>query len=145
MTDVEEADRLSQRRARIMPVLGFFLILQQATFFATPDRMRTVDLVRAGAWVLLASIVLAALVSGGFWLRSRAVRQLMDDDVTRSNRSSALKVGFIASTVTAIVLYAVEAFAHGTLSAPQAIHGIVTIGLLGALLRFAFLERRALG
>jgi hypothetical protein len=145
MTNAEEADRLSRRRARILPVLGLFLVIQQATFFTSPEgRMRTVDLVHAAAWVLLASVILGALTTGGFWFTSRAVRELIDDDVTRANRASALEIGFVGAMAVAIALYAVEAFAPTILTASQTIHAIVTAGLFTALLRFAMLERRAL-
>lgn len=145
MTDAEEADRLSRRRARIMPVLGLFLIIQQATFFTSPeDRMRTVDMVHAGAWVLLASVILGALMTGGYWLKPQAVRDLMEDDVTRANRAEALRLGFVVAMIVAIALYAVAAFVPEPLTPRETIHAIVTAGLFTALLRFAALERRAL-
>lgn len=145
MTDAELADRLSRRRARILPVLGLFLVIQQATFLTSPEgRTRAVDIVHAGAWIALASIILAALMTGGFWNRPAAIRQLIDDDVTRANRASALQLGFVVAMIVAIGLYAVASFAPAELTTLQTIHAIVTAGLFAAILRFAALERRAL-
>jgi len=149
MTDAEEADRLSRRRAGMMPMLGVLLVVQQGAFFSAgfgpEERMRLVDQIRITGWLALALVILAALVTGGFWLKRRAVRDLMDDDVTRQNRGNALTLGFTFTILTAIGLYAFEAFAPGSVSTLEAIHIIVTIGLFAALLRFGLLERRALG
>jgi len=145
MTDAEEADRLSRRRTRILPVLGLFLVIQQATFFTSPaGRMRAVDMVHAGAWIVLASVILAALMTGGFWNRPPALRRLIDDEVTRANRASALQLGFVVAMAVAIGLYVIESFTTAVLTPLQTIHAIVTAGLFTALLRFAALERRAL-
>jgi len=145
MTDAEEADRLSRRRAGMMPMLGVLLVVQQGIFFTQEDTGRLVDQVRTTGWLALAAVILATLVTGGFWFKRRVVRDLMDDEVTRQNRASALTLGFVFTISAAIVLYAIEAFVPGSISTLEAIHIIVTAGLFAALLRFAFLERRALG
>jgi len=140
----ERADRLNRRRARMLPVLALFLLIQQSAFFGAGDGMRSVDMVRNGAWVVLTGVILAALLTGGFWFHSRDVRRLMEDDVTQANRASALALGFGLAMATAIALFALEAFAPGSASAREVIHIVVSVGLVAALLRFALLERRAL-
>ena len=145
MTNAEEAERLSRKRAGMMPVLGVLLIVQQGIFFTDEDTHRLVDQIRTTGWLALAAVILAALVTGGYWFKSREVRALMDDDVTRANRASALTLGFVMAIATAIALYAIEAFVPGSVTTREAIHVIVTIGLFGALLRFGLLERRSLG
>ena len=140
----EEAERLSRRRARMMPFLALILITQQGAFAVAADSpRRSVDYMTLGAWLLLAGVVLAALVTGGFWLKPRPVRDLMDDDVTKANRASALALGFVLSMATAIVLYVVNFVEE--VPAGIAIHVIVTCGLAAAMFRFGLLERRALG
>ena len=105
----EEAERLSRRRARMMPFLALILITQQGAFAVAADSpRRSVDYMTLGAWLLLAGVVLAALVTGGFWLKPRPVRDLMDDDVTKANRASALALGFVLSMATAMALYVVN-------------------------------------
>ena len=140
----EEAERLSRRRARMMPFLALILITQQGAFAVAADSpRRSVDYMTLGAWLLLAGVILAALVTGGFWLKPRPVRDLMDDDVTKANRASALALGFVLSMATAMALYVVNFFEE--VSAGIAIHVIVTCGLAAAMFRFGLLERRALG
>jgi len=145
MSDAEEAERLSRRRAGMMPALGLLLLAQQAVFFTAEDRMRLVDQIRTTGWLALAAVILLMLVTGGYWLKPRAMRDLMEDEVTRANRASALTLGFVFAICAAIGLYALEAFLPGSVATLEAIHLIVTAGLLAALLRFAYLERRALG
>ena len=140
----EEAERVSRRRARMMPFLALILITQQGAFAVAADSpRRSVDYMTLGAWLLLAGVVLAALVTGGFWLKPRPVRDLMDDDVTKANRASALALGFVLSMATAMVLYVVNFVEE--VPAGIAIHVIVTCGLAAAMFRFGLLERRALG
>jgi len=141
----ETAERLTRRRARMMPVLALFLFIQQAAFFTQSDLIRKVDIVRTGGWLLFSAIVLAALVTGGLWLKSREVRELMDDEVTRANRADALTRGFTVAMGAGILLYGADSFAPNPIDLRDGIHLIVTAGLATALLRFGMLERRAIG
>jgi hypothetical protein len=141
----ETADRLNRRRARMMPVLALFLLIQQAAFFSVGDGMRPVDMVRNAGWLALALVILAGLVTGGFWFRAREVRQLMNDEVTRANRADALMAGFTVAMLAGILLYAAVSFAPNPINLRDGIHLMVTAGLGTALLRFGVLERRALG
>ena len=101
-SNAETAERLNRRRARMLPVLALFVLIQQAAYFGSGDRLRTVDLVRNSAWIVLVAVILAGLLTGGFWFRSREVRELMNDEVTRANRASALAWGFTMAIVAAI-------------------------------------------
>jgi len=139
------AERLTRRRARMMPVLALFLFIQQTAFFTRSEIMRTVDIVRTSGWLLFAAVVLAALLTGGLWFKRREVRELMDDEVTRANRANALTAGFAVAMGAGILLYGAESFAPDTFSAREAIHLVVSVGLATALLRFGMLERRAIG
>jgi hypothetical protein len=145
MTIAEEADRLSRRRARMMPMLALIFIFQQASFFAQGsggEAERLVDHAKFGAWLLLSLVLLAALWTGGFWLRQRAVRALMDDELTRANRAAALSLGFLVAMLAGIALYILDQFEP--MSSRMALHLVVTAGIAAALLRFGALERRAL-
>ena len=110
-----------------MVMTGMFLFQQFAYFTQPPATGRVVEYVRIGAWFLLAFVMLAAMLTGGFWQKSKAVRALLEDDVTRANRADAL--------------FAVSG--PGGLTAREVIHIIVSVGLGAAMLRFGFLERRA--
>jgi len=147
VTDKESAtvraDRLSRRRARILPILAIIYLTQQASYFsaALDSPTRTVDHVKIGAWLLLSAVLLAALTTKGFWFHPRAVRELVDDEHTRNNRLDAMRIGFLAAMLTGIVLYFVVQIEPMT--ARQAIHLIISLGLGAALVRFGMLERRA--
>jgi Na+-driven multidrug efflux pump len=142
-SDFETADRLSRRRARMLPVLAIFFLAQQVSYFSGPDLgMRAVDHVKIAAWLLLSIVMLLVLVTGGFWFRPKAVRALLDDEVTLANRAAALRIGFITTMTTAIALYFVSLFEP--MSGRQAIHVLMSVGIAAALVRFGMLERRAL-
>lgn len=142
-TNAELADHYSRKRARMVPALTLIFLTQQAAYLSNSPAVRAVDMVRIGAWALLAAVLLLLLVSGGAWVRPRAIRALMDDEVTRANRASALSLGFTLAIGTAIVLWVFGPVLD--LTARQAIHFIVSAGLASALIRFGLLERRALG
>jgi len=148
MTDtstIERAEELGRRRARMLPFLAIIYLCQQATFFSgdAPPGLRDVDHVKIGAWLVLSLVLLLALATNGFWFQRREIRELINDEQTRANRASAMSVGFIASMLGAMVVYFVEQFEP--VSAREAIHIILSLGLGAALIRFGMLERRAHG
>lgn len=145
-SNVEEADQLSRRRARMLPILAIIFLTQQAAYFG--DRfegagaaVRTVDHVKIGAWLILSIVLLLALTTGGFWFKPREVRALLDDEVTRAHRAAALQLGFVVTMAGAFLIYGLASFEP--VSARDAIHLLVTIGICTALVRFGLLERRA--
>lgn len=142
-SDIERADRLSRRRARMLPILAVIFISQQASYYVgrMEDGTRTVDHVRIAAWLALSIVLLLALTTGGFWFRPKRIRALLDDEVTRVNRTQALRIGFIATMLGAVALYFLTFFER--VDGREAIHILMTIGIAAALLRFGFLERRA--
>ena len=137
------ADQLSKRRARVTFALAMFFLIQQASYFSKIPGERLVDHIRIGAWVVLSAVLLAFLASGGAWIRTAAVRALMNDEVTRANRATAMQLGFVLAMGGAIALY--PFIDQLELNARQVIHLIVSLGLASAMLRFGMLERRALG
>jgi hypothetical protein len=144
-SDLAEAERLGRRRARALPAFALLFVIQQAAFYTAnePARLvRPVDFIRTGGWLALTLVLLAGLWTGGFWFRRREVRALMDDEVTRAHRADALSLGFLATILAAVVYYLVGVFEPT--GARDALHGVVTVGIAVALLRFAMLERRAL-
>ena len=142
---IDQADRLGRRRLRMFFVVGVILITQQASFDRILDRAdgpaSPAGIVLLAAWVVLVIAALAALMTGGMYFQSREVRRLMDDELSKANRSRALAAGFVITILIAVVVFVVSLFED--VSAPEAIHATVTVGLAGALLRFAALERKA--
>ena len=142
VSNVEQAERVSRRRARMMPALAVIFMSGQAIYAVGPDDpTRTVDQVKVAAWLLWAVALLVLLASGGGLFRSKEVRALINDENTRANRASAYAVGFWAAVATAIGIYALTAFDN--VKAREAIHIILTAALAAALLVFGILERRA--
>jgi hypothetical protein len=142
-TAAERADYLSRRRARTLPVLAVLYLSQQVTFFSALDTAghESARTVKVGAWLLLSVVLLAALTTKGFWLQPREVRELIDDENTRANRLEAIRYGYVAGMLMAMLIYfwtQVE-----PLTAMETIHLILSAGLGVALVRFGFLERRA--
>lgn len=141
--DVESADRISRRRARMFPLLALLFIVQQASYFSgrIEDGARAVDQVKIGAWLVMSVVLLLALMTGGAWLRPKRVRELLNDDVTRANRLDGLRVGFVATMAAGIVMY----FLAGVepVSGRDSVHLMMTAGIAAALIRFGQLERRA--
>jgi hypothetical protein len=142
ISNVEKAERLSSRRARMLPFLAVIYISQQATFF-TDDALegRSVDHVKIGAWLVLSLVMLLALATNGFWFQSAEVRALVNDESTKANRADAMTTGFIFAMLGGMVLYFLNQFEPVT--AREAIHVILSLGLGAALVRFGMLERRA--
>lgn len=139
----EQAERLSRRRARALPVLGIVFLAQQASFLSIPEHSaRPVDHVKIGAWLVLTIVLLAGLATGGAWFRGRQVRELVNDESTRVHRQTAYTYGFWAAMGTAIGIYLVDMFEP--VSGRDAVHIIVTAAIATALLNFGMLERRAL-
>ena len=143
ISDIETADRLSRSRARLLLVLAVIFLSQQASYFADAwEGDRTVGHIKIAAWLIFSILLLLVLTTGGFWFKPKAVRALMDDEVTRANRADALKLGFIATMLAGIALYCVSLFEP--IGGREAVHLLMTIGIAAALLRFGYLERRAL-
>lgn len=141
-SDAAKAERLSSRRTRALPVLAVIFVSQQATFLAGAGAgERTVDHVQVGAWLILSVVMILALATGGGWVYSRAVRTLANDESTRAYRADALRVGFFTAMTACIILYAVDLIEP--VSGRQALHLVMSAGIASALLRFAYLERRA--
>ena len=136
-------DRLTRRRARMMPVLALFLMIQQSAYFSHGDGSRLVDHIRIGGWVAMTVVILMVLLTGGFWFRKAELRAMIEDETTRANRASALAAGFFCAMATAIICYVMQS--AWEFSVGEVIHLIVSAGLVAALLRFSILERRALG
>ena len=110
-SDVEIADRLSRRRAWLLPVLAVLFLSGQAIYALGPsDPSPNVDRLKVAAWLLWALGLLFVLATGGSVFRSKRVRALMEDETTRAHRGRAYAVGFWLAVGTAIGIYALTAF-----------------------------------
>jgi hypothetical protein len=139
-SDFETADRLSRRRAWLLPVLAILFLSGQAIYALGPPSP-LVDQLKVAAWLLWAATLLFLLATGGAPFRSRRVRALLDDEATRQHRARAYAAGFWIALVTAMGIYLLTAF--DSVKPRESIHIIVTAAIAGALLTFGVLEHRA--
>ena len=144
--DVERAERIGGRRARIFAVQAILFLGWQALFFSgrTDAPMRTVEAVKLSAWFVWVLALLLMLATGGGLLgllRGRNLRGLLNDELTRRNRTIAYVMGFWTAVGTCIGLYVVEMFEP--VSGREAVHIVLSAAIAGALLNFALRERRS--
>lgn len=144
MSTAEKADYLSTRRARMLPLLAVIFLSQQASFFSQLSGGQHVSAegAKISAWLALSIVLLFALSTKGFWLERKEVRALLDDENTRANRNEAMRLGFLVSMAAAIAVYALTLF-DTTVTARDAVHIVMTLGIATALIRWGMLERRA--
>lgn len=141
-SDVERAERISRRRARMFPILGIYFIAGQAVFFNHSDASQRVAQFKISAWLVWALVLLIAFAFAGGHFHGRKVRALVEDDVSRANRAKGYEAGFWAAAVAAIALYVTNMFE--VVTGRDAIHLILTALVGAAMIRFGTLERRAL-
>jgi uncharacterized membrane protein len=138
--DVEEAERMGRARSRMFFVLAIVFFAGQSLYFASSPATRDSH-ARIGAWLILVILILMLLATGGFLLKGRRVRDLLNDETVRLNRLAAQATGFWVTILTALVVYVESIFDPMTFN--EAIHIIVTLGVGAALISFALRERRA--
>lgn len=141
-SDVEQAERIGRSRARWLAAQAALFAIWQALFFFTSEdqAVRSVDQVRTVAWLVWVLALLLLLGTGGGLMRNAAVRALLDDELTRANRSAALVCGFWAAAAAAILLYLVDLFEP--VAGAVAIHIMLSATIGTALVAFGFGEMR---
>ena len=137
---VEEAERLGRKRSQIFFVLAMVFFAGQSIYFGAPEATRDAP-ARIGAWLILVVLMLFLLATGGFLLRGRRVRELLNDESARANRIAAQAIGFWATILALLAVYVESMFDPVTLN--EAVHIVGTIGVGAALISFAARERRA--
>jgi len=143
MSVAEKADFLSKRRARMLPALAVIFLSQQASFFSqmTGAEHISAEKAKITAWLVLSVVLLLGLSTKGFWLESKEVRNLVDDENTRANRNEAMRWGFLFAMASAIGIYVLTMF--DTVTGREAVHIVMSFGIAAALLRWGILEKRA--
>jgi len=143
-TDVERADRKSRARAILLSMLAVMFaassILDACThlFFVDVQPWSEKSFARL-IWVVLGVLVALNLLTGG--CIPRRMRQLMNDDVTKQNRSRALSFGFCAALLCALGIVVVPQTSN--ITAAGAAFVVASSALCVALASFALLELRA--
>jgi MFS family permease len=137
----ETAEKISRRRARMMPIFGVLFIGWQANYLSMAEHStRLVDHVKISAWFVWALALLFLLAGGDGLFRSPEVRALLNDELTRENRRTGYVYGFWAAVGAAIGLYAIGLLEP--LNGREAVHIMLTAAVGTALVTFGALERR---
>jgi hypothetical protein len=143
LSDVERADRIGRKRARLFAFQGLLFLIWQTTFYTSPAAgpLRTVDSIKISAWLVWAMLLLVLLATGGGFLRGKEVRALLDDELTRRNRTHAYVAGFWAAVLSALAVYCIGMFE--VVTGREAIHLILSIAIGTAMFVFGTRERRS--
>ena len=140
----DAAERIERRTQRILWASGIIFIAWQAAFFLyyrdTPPTGRAVDQVRSIAFVAWCGALLMLVATGGGQFASRAVRELLDDEVTLARRAIAYRNGFWAMIALAFTGYAVAQVT--AVSALLLAHLTISAGVLVAVATLAIAGRR---
>ena len=140
LQDIKSAERMGRKRSQIFFVLAMVFFAGQSAYFASSAATRDSH-ARMAAWIILVVLILMLLATGGFLLRGRKVRDLLNDETSRLNRLASQALGFWVTIITALAVYVESAFEPVTFN--EGIHIIVTLGVGAALISFAVRERRA--
>jgi hypothetical protein len=142
-SDVERADKLGRRRARLFTFQGLLFLIWQVTFYTAPvaGPMRTVDTLKISAWLVWAVVLLFLLATGGYLFRGRGVRPLLDDELTKRNRTRAYATGFWMAMFSALAVYFIGMFE--VVTGREAVHIILSVAIGSAIFSFGINERRS--
>lgn len=139
---VEIADTLSRKRAWVIAAAAIMFVVAQVLNAPYLEARPEMHRLKVDMWALNATLLLIGLAGGAVpWMKSREIRALMNDEVTRAHMRISMVIGFWVSMVTAMGLYWLPA--SESLSAAAAVYVIVTASVAIALLAFAWMEHRA--
>lgn len=144
-SDAAAAERIARRRTRVVWASAIFYLLWQIAFYqwgqADAAPARSVDQVKVGAWVVWTLVLLLIVGTGGAFFKGRAVRGLINDELSVANRHAGQRWGFWAAVLAGLLVYGYT-FYEGV-GAREAVHFILSAGVGVALVSYAALERRA--
>ncbi|MGZ8312763.1 MAG: hypothetical protein ACXWUP_04115 [Allosphingosinicella sp.] len=139
ISDLQQAEQASRTRSSLMAAMAVILVIHAFIGFGDEASSMTPWL-RHGIWALMILLWLAVLATGG-WLRlSRSARRVMNDEVSRANRSRALQTGFWVAMALGLALY--FASLQWEFSLREGLRVLTDFAIAAALGRYAWLELR---
>lgn len=140
--DLDDADKRSLRRAWIAIGLGMVFVLSQLASLGDPP-LGAATVAHLGAWIAWAVVLAVFLAWGSGVLGGHRLTRLLNDESTVEHRRSASEAGLRGALAATFIVYA--ATFYETIPARDACRLLVTATVAPALLRFGWLELRALG
>lgn len=140
-----DADRIEQRslrRAWIAIGLGVVFVLSQLASLGDPS-LGFATVAHLGAWIAWAAVLTVFVAWGTGVLGGRRLARLLNDESTIEHRRKASEAGLRGALAAAFIVYA--ATFYETIPARDVCRLLVTATVAPALLRFGWLELRALG
>jgi hypothetical protein len=139
--DLDDADKRSLRRAWIAIGLGMVFVLSQLASLGDPP-LGAATVAHLGAWIAWVVVLAVFLAWGSGVLGGRRLARLLNDESTVEHRRRASEAGLRGALAAAFIVYA--ATFYETIPARDACRLLVTATVAPALLRFGWLELRAL-
>ena len=140
----DAAERIERRTRRILWASGILFVAWQLWFFLyyrdSPPAGRSVDQVRSIAFVVWCGALLMLVATGGGHFAGRAVRGIIDDEVTLARRAVAYRNGFWAMIALAFAGYVAAHFTG--VSALVLAHLTISAGVIVAVASLAIASRR---
>jgi len=141
-SNVEVADKASRKRAIAVAIAAIvFLMIQVVTRPVFNPSPETAHLSKVIMWAVNAAALLFLLMTGGGLAQRKEIRELVHDEVSRSNSKSAVVFGYWIAMAVAMAVYVIAG--QTPMTAREAVYLIVTPSIGLALLAFSWLEYRA--
>lgn len=140
-TPTEMAEAFTVRRAWVAIAMGGLFLASQIASLGDPSIGRS-SVMHFAAWIAWTLILLLFLAWSVGALSHRSIGRLANDESTVDHRQRAMAAGFWCALATALIVY--SATFYEALSARDACRLFVTATLAPALIRFGWLELRAL-
>jgi hypothetical protein len=139
----DAAERIERKTQRILWAAGLAFVVWQIAFFLLyldgPPIGRSVDAVRSLAFLAWCAALLVLVATGGGAFASPAVKEVLDDELSRARRATAYRNGFWAMIVFA---YGGYLLAHLTALGPLVVaHAVLSGGVVVAVLTLAYTNR----
>lgn len=134
--DVERAEHLAGRRARLLPLAGIGLIVGNALASGPPPAQWPARL----AWLAVFAAGFGLVLGGGAW--PGRLHRLMEDETTRAARAGALLTGYCATFACLAGLFVTSFFI--VLPPAQVLEIALTTAIAAPLIGFGVRERAAL-
>ena len=141
---VGQAARLQHRTRRILVSSGVLFVIWQVSYFVVFNRpgsaVRAVDAVASAGFVAWGAALLMLIATGGGAFRSHEVREVLHDELARSERAMAYQNAFWAVMVLNLAGYVAGHFTQ--IPGRTLAHVSLSAGVVVAAATIAWLNRR---